>query len=99
MDQIPFLKKYVATEIKGIAAIYIMLSHLVSSPWWWMGLFLFGGGVFVRWSFLLLQWIWIEEIDKEQPALFGWLFKEENCKHLFSLSYCRNMPCAIDSVL
>lgn len=98
MDQIPFLKKHVATEIKGIAAIYIMLSHLVSSPWWWMGFFLFGGG-FVRWSFLLLQWIWIEEIDKEQPALFGWLFKEENCKHLFSLSYCRNMPCTIDSVL
>lgn len=44
MDQIPFLKKHVATEIKGIAAIYIMLSHLVSSPWWWMGFFLFGGG-------------------------------------------------------
>lgn len=44
MDQIPFLKKNVATEMKGIAAIYIMLSHLVSSPWWWMGFFLFGGG-------------------------------------------------------
>lgn len=44
MNRIPFLKKDVATEMKGIAAIYIMLSHLVSSPWWWMGFFLFGGG-------------------------------------------------------
>lgn len=99
MDQIPFLKKNVATEMKGIAAIYIMLSHLVSSPWWWMGFFLFGGGVFVRWSFLLLQWIWIKEIDKKQSALSGRIFKEENCKHLFPIPYCRDMLYIIDSVL
>ena len=53
-NQIPFLDKTVARRIKGIAAIYIMLSHLIHSPYWQLGFFLFGGGVFVRWHILFL---------------------------------------------
>lgn len=43
-NQIPFLDKTVALRIKGIAAIYIMLSHLIHSPYWQLEFFLFGGG-------------------------------------------------------
>ena len=44
-NQIPFLDKTVTRRIKGIAAIYIMLSHLIHSPYWQLGFFLFGGGI------------------------------------------------------
>jgi len=43
-NQITFLDKTVALRIKGIAAIYIMLSHLIHSPYWQLEFFLFGGG-------------------------------------------------------
>lgn len=43
-NQIPFFQKKVALRMKGFAAIYIMLSHLIHSPFWQLGFFLFGGG-------------------------------------------------------
>lgn len=62
-NQIPFLDKTVALRIKGIAAIYIMLSHLIHSPYWQLGFFLFGGGVFICWHILFLQRIWIKKVN------------------------------------
>lgn len=79
-NQIPFLNKKVASGMKGLSALYIMLSHLIHSPCWQLGFFLFGGGYLFVGVFFFYSGYGLKKSCEGQMQYLNGFFKRKIVK-------------------